>query len=106
MVSPSSVAVARLEQFYPFPEDAVREELARFSGKPVVWLQEEPQNMGAWTFAQPRFDAVLQNLHDGDCNHRIAYAGRPPAASPAAGSAKVHAAVQEQILRDALGIEG
>jgi 2-oxoglutarate dehydrogenase E1 component len=101
---PSSVAVARLEQFYPFPEDAVREELARFEGKPVVWLQEEPENMGAWTFVRPRFDTLLEELH-GDCSHRIRYAGRAAAASPAAGSAKVHAAVQEQILRDALGIE-
>ncbi|PAP78416.1 multifunctional oxoglutarate decarboxylase/oxoglutarate dehydrogenase thiamine pyrophosphate-binding subunit/dihydrolipoyllysine-residue succinyltransferase subunit [Rubrivirga marina] len=102
---PSSVAVARLEQFYPFPEDDVREELARFEGKPVVWLQEEPANMGAWTFVQPRLDALREDLH-GDCSHRVTYAGRPAAASPAAGSAKVHAAVQEQVLRAALGIEG
>ena len=101
---PSSVSVARLEQFYPFPEAAVKEELARFAGKPVVWLQEEPQNMGGWTFVQPRLDAVLQDLNDGDCSHRIVYAGRRAAASPATGSAKVHAAEQEQILRDALGI--
>ncbi len=102
--APESVAVARLEQFYPFPEQAVREELARFASKPVVWLQEEPQNMGAWTFVQPRLDAILQDLHDGDCSHRVAYAGRRPAASPATGSAKVHVAEQERILRTALGV--
>ena len=101
---PSSVAVARLEQFYPFPEAAVREELARFEGKPVVWLQEEPANMGAWTFVRPLFDDLLEAIH-GDCRHRVAYAGRPAAASPATGSAKVHAAEQERILRDALGLE-
>ena len=102
---PGSVAVARLEQFYPFPEDDVREELARFEGKPVVWLQEEPANMGAWTFVRPRLDALLEDV-TGGCEHRVAYAGRTAAASPAAGSAKVHAAEQERILRDALGLDG
>ena len=101
---PESVAVARLEQFYPFPEDAVREELARFEGKPTVWLQEEPQNMGAWTFVHPRLDVLLEDLH-GDCQHRALYAGRAAAASPATGSAAVHAAEQERILRDALGAD-
>ncbi|MEM1117133.1 MAG: multifunctional oxoglutarate decarboxylase/oxoglutarate dehydrogenase thiamine pyrophosphate-binding subunit/dihydrolipoyllysine-residue succinyltransferase subunit, partial [Bacteroidota bacterium] len=103
---PASVAVARLEQFYPFPEAAVREELARFAGKPVVWLQEEPANMGAWTFVRPRLDALLADLHDGDCNHKALYAGRAAAASPATGSAAVHAAEQAALLRDALGVDG
>ena len=102
--APESVAVARLEQVYPFPDAAVADELARFKGQPVVWLQEEPQNMGAWFFVQPRFNALLSDLHDGDCNHQLAYAGRPAAASPATGSSKVHAAEQEGILRDALGL--
>ena len=101
---PSSVAVARLEQFYPFPEAAVREELERFSGKPVVWLQEEPANMGGWTFVRPRLDAVLEDIH-GDCSNRAVYAGRRAAASPATGSAAVHAAEQERILKAALGLE-
>ena len=101
---PKSVAVSRLEQFYPFPEAAVREELARFRGKPVVWLQEEPANMGAWTFVRPRLDALLEEIH-GDCSHRVQYAGRRAAASPATGSAAVHAAEQERILKQALGLE-
>ena len=100
---PSSVSVARLEQFYPFPAEAVREELARFEGKPVVWLQEEPANMGAWSFVRPLFDDLLEEVV-GDCSQRVRYAGRAAAASPATGSAKVHAAEQEQILRDALGL--
>ena len=102
--APESVAVARLEQVYPFPADAVADELARFKGQPVVWLQEEPQNMGAWFFVQPRINALLSDLHDGDCNHAVVYAGRPAAASPATGSSKVHAAEQEGILRNALGL--
>ncbi len=100
---PSSVSVARLEQFYPFPDDAVREELARFAGKPVVWLQEEPANMGAWTFVRPRLDDLLAEV--GGETARVAYAGRTAAASPATGSAKVHAAEQERLLRAALGLD-
>ncbi len=102
---PASVSVARLEQFYPFPHDAVRQELTRFQGKPVVWLQEEPANMGAWTFIRPLLDDVLEEVV-GDCSQRVAYAGRRAAASPATGSAKVHAAEQAQILRTALGLDG
>ncbi|MDT0632303.1 multifunctional oxoglutarate decarboxylase/oxoglutarate dehydrogenase thiamine pyrophosphate-binding subunit/dihydrolipoyllysine-residue succinyltransferase subunit [Rubrivirga litoralis] len=101
---PASVAIARLEQFYPFPEDAVREELARFEGKPVVWLQEEPANMGGWSFVRHRLDALLEDV-TGDCSHRVVYAGRAAAASPAAGSAKVHTAEQERIVREALGLD-
>ncbi len=100
---PASVSIARLEQFYPFPETAVREELQRFQDKPVVWLQEEPANMGGWTFVRPRFDDVLEAI-TGGCEQRIRYAGRAAAASPATGSAKVHAAEQEQLLREALGL--
>jgi len=96
--TPASVAVARLEQLYPFPEEAVREELARFPNAQVVWLQEEPQNMGAWFSVQPRFDALLGG------SRRVHYAGRVPAASPAAGSAAVHAAEQERLLQTALGV--
>ena len=102
---PGSVSIARLEQFYPFPHDAVRQELERFRGKPVVWLQEEPANMGAWTFVRPLFDAVLEAI-TGGCEQRVQYAGRSAAASPATGSAKVHTAEQEQILRQALGLDG
>ena len=101
--SGASASVARLEQFYPFPEAAVREELARFAGKPVVWLQEEPANMGAWTFVRPLFDDLLEAAN-GDCSNRIQYAGRRAAASPATGSARVHAAEQAAILRGALGL--
>lgn len=100
------VALARLEQFYPFPAKDVQEELARYAGvDDVVWCQEEPKNMGAWFFVQPRLDALLTELHNGDCSERIRYAGRVAAASPAAGSAPVHKAEQEALLKSALGID-
>jgi 2-oxoglutarate dehydrogenase E1 component len=97
--NPAEVAVARLEQLYPFPSDAVREELARFPQAEVVWLQEEPANMGAWFFLQPRLDLLLA-----ESGRRVHYAGRRAAASPATGSAAVHTAEQEALLRAALGV--
>ncbi len=99
-----NAAIARLEQFYPFPEEAVRVELERFkNADEVVWLQEEPANMGAWFFVRPLLDDLLEEPH-GDCNRRVVYAGRRAAASPATGSAAVHAAEQDGILRQALGL--
>lgn len=98
------IAVARLEQLYPFPEEDVKAELERYKGvKEVVWLQEEPANMGAWMFLRYRFDELLEVVH-GDCKHRIKYAGRDASASPAAGSAKVHQLEQDRIIRQALGL--
>ena len=100
------VAVARLEQFYPFPEEDVRAELERHSGaEEVVWVQEEPQNMGAWTFVRPRFERLLDEIH-GRCEKRLRYAGRPAMASPATGSAKVHKREQQALVGDALGLNG
>lgn len=99
------VAVARLEQFYPFPEAEIRTELERHAGaEEVVWVQEEPQNMGAWTFVRPRFEALLDDIH-GRCEKRLRYAGRPAMASPATGSAKVHRREQQALVGDALGLD-
>jgi multifunctional 2-oxoglutarate metabolism enzyme len=103
MDSPEKIAITRVEELYPFPREQVQAELERFrSADHVVWAQEEPQNMGAWTFMQPLFNDLLEELH-GDCNRRLLYAGRTPSASPATGSAKVHAAEQDRLLREALG---
>jgi len=96
------LAITRVEQYYPFPEPYIREELERFAHTDdVVWVQEEPQNMGAWTFMQPRFNRLLMDLH-GDCCREIRYVGRAPSASPATGSAQIHAFEQEQLVREAL----
>ena len=102
--SQGKVAVARLEQLYPFPDAEVQAELERYKGvKDVVWVQEEPANMGAWTFIRYRFDELLEAIH-GDCQHRIRYAGRPASASPATGSAKVHQLEQEKLIGEALAL--
>jgi 2-oxoglutarate dehydrogenase E1 component len=93
------VAILRLEQFYPFPLSSVREALSRYSNaKQLVWAQEEPQNMGGWTFVEPR----LQNLLPG-CE-RPQYVGRTASASPATGSYSIHQKEQTKIVSEALSV--
>jgi 2-oxoglutarate dehydrogenase E1 component len=93
------VAVLRLEQFYPFPLTAVRDALAKYaSAKQLVWAQEEPQNMGGWTFVEPR---LVDLLPDG---RRPKYVGRTASASPATGSYSIHQREQAQIVSEALSI--
>ena len=90
----------RLEQFYPFPEEALRKAAEVLSGPgPVVWCQEESRNRGGWSFVFPR----LRELFPG---REILYAGRKASASPAVGSMKVHLAEQAALVRDALALEG
>jgi len=87
-----SVAVVRLEQFYPFPSTSIRETLARYSNADeLVWAQEEPQNMGGWTFVQNRLE-----------NPR--YVGRTASASPATGSYSIHQKEQTEIVAEALDV--
>lgn len=91
------VAIARLEQFYPFPDKDIAEQLKSFKNvKEIIWCQEEPKNMGAWTFVAPRF---MDLLEDGQ---KLTYAGRHASASPAAGQKKVHEAEQEALIEDAM----
>ncbi len=102
---PGSVAIARLEQFYPFPADQITAELERFGNvTDVRWVQEEPKNMGAWSFVQPYFNELLRIQHGDPCVE-VGYVGRVPSASPATGSARVHAAEQQHIVQTALTIE-
>ncbi len=96
------VAITRLEQFYPFPKQEVQDELERYAdADETVWVQEEPKNMGAWTFVRPRLDDLLEAVH-GPCEQRVQYVGRPASASPATGSAKVHDREQENLVQDAI----
>ncbi len=96
------IAITRLEQFYPFPKKELQDELERYAdAEETVWVQEEPQNMGAWSFVRPRLDDLLEAVH-GPCEQRIQYVGRPASASPATGSAKVHDREQAQLVGEAL----
>ncbi len=91
------VAVCRLEQLYPFPNQALRELLDRYpSAKDVVWLQEEPENMGAWDFMHVAIAPLLA------ADQRLRYIGRPRSSSPAEGSAAWHHANQTALVRQAL----
>lgn len=91
------VAIARIEEINPFPAEAVAALLASYPNlREVAWVQEEPRNMGAWTFLQPRLAELLSG-HD----RILRYIGRPEAASPAEGSASDHAVEQNRIVTEA-----
>ena len=96
------VALVRLEQLYPFPKTSLAKVLAPYKDAEVAWCQEEPENMGAWTFLDRRIECVLRDL--GGKAHRPIYVGRDEAASPATGNAKVHQQQQEALVRSALGL--
>ena len=92
-----SVAVVRLEQFYPFPLQALRDLLAKYpNAKELVWAQEEPQNMGGWTFVHERLENLLQGCE------RPKYVGRSASASPATGSYSIHQKEQTELVNEAL----
>ena len=95
----NDVYLLRLEQLYPFPAKALLDELSRFKNAEVVWCQEEPKNMGAWTFIQPYVDWVLEQM--GRTSDRPRYVGRPASASTATGLMRTHIAQLQQFLEEA-----
>ncbi len=94
------VAIVRIEQLYPFPFNALANVLQRYRNAEIIWCQEEPQNMGAWTFVDRRIEQVLSTLDV--ASKRPRFAGRAEAASPATGLYKRHAEEQGQLVTDAL----
>jgi 2-oxoglutarate dehydrogenase E1 component len=92
----------RLEQLYPFPADALAEELKPYAHCHLVWCQEEPRNMGAWSFIEEFIEEVARELRFE--RPQVRYAGRAAAASPATGLASRHRAQQEALIEDALTI--
>ena len=94
------VYILRMEQMFPFPHQVLLEELKRFPKAEIAWCQEEPRNMGAWTFMREPLDAVLAELGRGGTP--VAYIGRPAAASPATGNLAKHLAQQGKICEEAL----
>jgi 2-oxoglutarate dehydrogenase E1 component len=88
------VAVLRVEQFYPFPEGPLGKALGRYrQAREFIWAQEESQNMGAWTFMEPRLRALGYNVE---------YVGRDASASPATGSRQVHLREQKEVVEAAI----
>ena len=84
--------IVRIEQLYPFPIHELSSLLKECSAKTWVWCQEEPQNMGAWSFVAPLLKTI---------NHDFMYVGRPAAASPATGFDGRHKLEQERLLEEA-----
>ena len=95
------IYLLRVEQLYPFPAKSLITELSRFKGAEWVWCQEEPKNMGSWTFIEPYLEWVFE--HIGAKNTRARYAGRPAAASPATGLMSKHLAEMDAFLEESLG---
>ncbi len=94
-----SVAIIRLEQFYPFPEKRLREVFALYpKAERFIWAQEEPKNMGGWTFVRDRLENTLPQ------SRQLTYVGRVASASPATGSYAIHQIEQEKLLAEALGV--
>ncbi len=90
-----SAAIVRVEQLYPLPRRELAAVLARYpQAERVYWVQEEPENMGAWRFVQPLLEPMLEG-------RRLTYVGRDAAASPATGSFKVHQAEESDLVNRA-----
>jgi len=93
-------AIVRLEQLYSFPWQESREVLARYPAlEELVWVQEEPQNMGAWNYLASKLRELAPP------GVEVGYVGRPERASPAEGYPAAHSAEQARIIREALGSE-
>jgi 2-oxoglutarate dehydrogenase E1 component len=93
----TDTAIVRIEQLYPFPEAEFAEVLARYpAAGEIVWVQEEPRNMGAWAFVRGWIQPVVHQQH-----RQIGYAGRPEAASTAPGSLKRHQEEQAELIEQA-----
>ncbi|WP_332065215.1 2-oxoglutarate dehydrogenase E1 component [Bartonella sp. CB189] len=97
----NDIYLLRIEQLYPFPAKVLVNILSRFLQAEVVWCQEEPKNMGAWSFIEPYLEWVL--LHINSQYPRARYAGRPASASPATGLMVKHLEQLAAFLEDALG---
>lgn len=98
----TDIYLMRVEQLYPFPLKALATEMARFRNADVVWCQEEPKNMGAWSFVEPYLEWVL-----GQANSpvsRARYVGRPASASTAVGLMSKHQAQLQAFLNEALAV--
>jgi 2-oxoglutarate dehydrogenase complex dehydrogenase (E1) component-like enzyme len=89
----ASTAIVRVEQLYPWPDAQIDEVIGRYTGATeLVWLQEEPKNMGAWPFVHHQFHRELRD------RMTLRHVARAESASPATGSGLVHRAEQEDLL--------
>ena len=95
----ANVAICRVEQLYPFPEVALREVLDGYAGlNDIVWLQEEPENVGAWEFVRPLLEGLVAGRGP------LRYIGRARSASPSEGSAAWHQLNQKALVEQAFDL--
>ncbi|MET3574888.1 2-oxoglutarate dehydrogenase E1 component [Bhargavaea ullalensis] len=93
---PDWLHIIRVEQLYPFPADRVQEITSRFPNvKEFMWVQEEPKNMGSWSYAEPH----IRDIADGKA---VVYNGRIKRSSPSEGDGKSHKIEQDRIIQTAL----
>jgi len=92
----NDVYLLRLEQFYPYPDDAMQTELKRFKNAEIIWCQEEPKNMGAWSFVNPLIEDSLIAIDAKQT--RVKYVGRPASASTATGISAKHKKEHQAVL--------
>jgi 2-oxoglutarate dehydrogenase E1 component len=94
----TNVVVVRVEQLYPWPKSTIQGILGRYpNAREVVWLQEEPENMGAWNFVHGRLHKLLRD------SHSLRHVSRAESASPATGSAALHRLEQDDLLARSIG---
>ncbi|MEM8960221.1 MAG: 2-oxoglutarate dehydrogenase E1 component [Acidobacteriota bacterium] len=90
------VAIVRLEQYYPYDLEEIDRAVSQWGELPVTWVQEEPRNMGAWSFIRTAFDDEMQD------RWRLSCVCRKPSASPATGSLAAHRQEQSRLIEKAL----
>lgn len=95
------VAICRVEQLCPFPYDLVQRELKRYPNAEIVWCQEEPMNMGAYSYITPRLTTAMTALGRGKYED-IKYVGRAPSAATATGFSQLHVKEQREVVETAL----
>ena len=94
----TGVVVVRVEQLYPWPKSTIQGILSRYTNaREVVWLQEEPENMGAWNFVHGRLHKLLRD------SPSLRHVSRAESASPATGSAALHRLEQDDLLARSVG---
>ncbi|MEI7668586.1 MAG: 2-oxoglutarate dehydrogenase E1 component [Pseudomonadota bacterium] len=98
----NDVAIVRVEQYFPMPTREIAEILVRYKNADITWCQEEPKNMGAYSYIAPRIEDIIEATGRTD---RLKYAGRPASAAPATGYMKMHEKEQRKLIEEALVIE-
>lgn len=97
----SDIAIVRLEQIAPFAFDRVGEECAKYSNAEVVWAQQEPKNMGSYSYVGPRVETATREMNKNETKPR--YVGRPVSGAPATGMGKIHQKEFDNIIHGVFG---